>query len=151
MLESIWRNIEPLQAELIANVLGSFDIHLVDGLSIMMDRARAIEQINDPRDLDLTFEIATFSHLDSVFQTLKKRAPQACDLLIPYVKYKYGVFLANLNYPTFAMRNAIESKVGGKKASIYGEQLETALRGLDYISFAELPSVLFDFGRSEST
>lgn len=150
-LDTVRPGLEPAQAEAVANSLGSLDIHLVDGLSLLLDRAGQIQKHDTPEKYDLAFEVATFSHLGLLFKHAARFEPQFGELLIPYMQFKYGLFFSNLNYPFFALEKAIQNQLLAKKASLSGTQVERALTCIEYLDFEGLPSALSQFTRPQRT
>lgn len=149
LLDAIRAGIEPRQAEAIANSLGSVDIHVVDGLSMLLGRAEFIRRHDNPENFDLAFEIATFAQLGSVFELADQFAPQASELLVPYMQFKYGLFFSHLKYPFFTLETAIQNQLSAKRAIEFGAQAELALRGLKYLDFEGLPSAFSQFSRPQ--
>lgn len=151
LLDTIRSAMEPSQAESVANSLGSFDIHLVDGLSLLLNRGRQIQKLDAPERYDLAFEVATFSHLGQIFKHIDEVVPQVGELLIPYMQFKYGLFFLNLKYPISALERAIQSELYSEKASVIGMKVEPALACFEYLNLDGLPSALLRFTGAQRT
>lgn len=147
LLEVVSKELEPGKAEQIANSFGSFDIHLVDSISRLLERSSLIQNDGQSADLDMRIEIATFAHLGAVIDIIKHRAPHLCDLLIPYIQFKYGLFFRNQFYPVSMMIEKLYVTKETEAAQLYGKQINSAIQALQQIDIGELPQALMKFSR----